>query len=71
MNESDIALFLAMNEPAFEAGGKQYSVCCPADDLFSTWDSEGNVFDFHGITSLLNDWIVNGKPFREIVSTIM
>ena len=71
MTENDIALFLMINEAAFELDGKQYSVCNPAMDLFSTWDSDGNTFDFHGVTELLDGWIINGKPFREIVSTIM
>lgn len=71
MTENDIALFLMINEPAFELDGKQYSVCNPAMDLFSTWDSDGNTFDFHGVTELLDGWIINGKPFREIVSSIM
>ena len=40
-------------------------------ELFSTWDSDGNTFDFHGVTALLDNWIINGKPFREIVEKIM
>jgi hypothetical protein len=71
VKENDIALFLAINEPAFELDGKQYSVCSPSNELFSTWDSDGNTFDFHGITALLDNWIINGKPFREIVEKIM
>ncbi len=71
MNESDIALFLAINEPTFEFDEKQYSVCNPSNELFSTWDSDGNTFDFHGVTALLDNWIINGKPFREIVEKIM
>lgn len=70
MNENDIALFLRVNEPAFEIGGKQYSVCAPSNG-FSTWDSDGNMFDFSTVHELLEHWIVDGKPFREIVATIM
>lgn len=70
MNENDIALFLRMNEPAFEIGGKQYSVCAPSNG-FSTWDSDGNMFDFSTVHELLEHWIVDGKPFREIVASIM
>lgn len=71
MNNDDIILFLMTNEPVFEFGGKQYSVCCPGDDGFSTWDSDGNIYDFHGIDDLLDNWIVGGKKFRDIVSTII
>ena len=59
-----------MNEPVFEIGGKQYSVCAPSNG-FSTWDSDGNMFDFTTVHELLERWIVDGKPFREIVATIM
>lgn len=59
-----------MNEPAFDIGGKQYSVCCPGDG-FSTWDSDGNTHDFPNIQTLLHDWIIEGKPFRDIIDSIM
>lgn len=70
MNTDNIVLFLQINEPAFEVDGMQYSVCCPGDG-FSTWDSEGHEFDFPDIDSLLNGWMVGGKPFRDIVESIM
>ena len=66
-----IELFLIMNEPTFTISGKQYSVCCPETGSFSTWDSDENIRDFDGLESLLDDWIVDGKPFREVVSTLM
>lgn len=70
MDEKDIALFLMVNEPAFAFGGKQYSVCCP-DGTYATWDSDGNTFDFPDVRSLLDGWMINGKPFRDIVESIM
>lgn len=70
-NKDEIELFLLINEPAFEIGDVQYSVCCPHGKLFCTWDSDGNTFDFQGIDDLLEHWIVGGKPFKEIVNTIM
>lgn len=71
MKDKDIGLFLMLNEPTFEMGGKKYSVCCPSDGQFSTWDSDGSIFDFPDVSSLLDNWIVNGKPFREVVKNIM
>lgn len=71
MNNDNIVLFLMTNEPAFEFGGKQYSVCCPGGDVFSTWDSDGNTHDFHGVDDLLDNWNIGGKPFGNIVETIM
>ena len=71
MNDREIETFLMINEPAFDVGDRQYSVCCPFGNHFSTWDSDGNTFDFESVSDLLDNWIVDGKPFREIVGTIM
>ena len=70
MNDTEIETYLMMNEPAFSIGKKQYSVCC-ADEVFGTWDSDGNTFNFYSITDFLDNWIVDGKPFGEIIQTIM
>lgn len=70
MSESDIELFLKINEPVFEIGGKQYSVCCPGE-YFATWDEDEKTFDYPDIQTLLDKWIVGGRPFREVVEQIM
>lgn len=70
MNEKDIEVYLMVNEPVFVWGDKQYSVCY-VNEMFCTWDSDGNTFDFQDISSLLDSWIVDGKPFRDVVETIM
>ena len=70
MNEEAIELFLQLNEPAFEVGGKQYSVCCPGT-YYATWDERENRAEFSDIRSLLDDWIVDGKPFRNVVQQIL
>ncbi|MBS7225379.1 MAG: hypothetical protein KH050_08575 [Clostridiaceae bacterium] len=70
MNDVDIEVYLMTNEPAFDIGNKQYSVCC-VDGIFFTSDSDGKEFDFPNIAALLDGWIVDGKPFRDIVMTIM
>lgn len=71
MSDKDIALFIMVNEPAFYIGDKQYSVCCPNSKRFYTWDSDNNELNFKDISDLLDNWIINGKPFREIVQDIM
>lgn len=71
MNDKDIALFLMINEPVFDIGEKQYSVCCPRGTLFCTWDSEGNTFDFSSVEDLLDHWIVEGKPFRKRAAALI
>jgi hypothetical protein len=69
--DDKIALFLMLNEPSFFIGDKQYSVCCPDNKNFCTWDSDGNTFDFPNVSSLLDEWIIEGKAFRQIVEEIM
>lgn len=69
-NQNEIELFLLTNEPVFELDGVQYSVCCPIDNQFSTWDSNGNTYDFQGINNLLDNWVVAGRPFRDIVDEV-
>lgn len=71
MEKRQIELFLMINEPAFTIGDIQYSVCCPEDQLFCTWDSEENTFDFSSLDDLLDHWIVDGKPFREVIDSVM
>lgn len=71
MDSNDIKMFLIINEPAFDVGDIQYSVCVPEKDLYCTWDSTGETHDFHGLEELLDRWMIQGKPFREIVEDIM
>ena len=70
MNDNDIGIFLMINEPVFSIGNKQYSVCSPGSG-FSTWSSDGTMLDFPDIQSLLDGWVIDGKPFRSIVNTLM
>lgn len=70
MNRADIATYLMINEPAFDIGGKQYAVCC-INHVFGTWDSDGNTFNFDSVDDLLEKWMIDGKPFQEILPTIM
>ena len=70
MSDKDIATYLMVSEPAFYVGEKQYSICY-ADGIFGTWDSDGNTFNFYSISDLLDHWIIEGRPFRAIVETIM
>lgn len=70
MSDKEIELYLMTNEPAFDIGEKQYSVCC-VNGIFGTWDSDGNTLDFHGISDLLDNWVIDGRPFRDIVQSIM
>lgn len=65
MDLAELELFLLINEPVFDVGEVQYSVCSPRKGLFCTWDSAGGEHDFDGFEALLDGWIIAGKPFRE------
>ena len=71
LNRNDVELFILTNEPVFVIEGKEYSVCCPETGSFSTWDSDGNTQDYASLDALLDKWIIGGKPFREIIPTLM
>ena len=70
MPDKDLALYIQLNEPVFDYGGKQYSVCCP-DGTFATWDSDGNTGDFPDVNALLDGWVIDGKPFREVAGSVI
>lgn len=70
MNDRDIETFLMINEPTFEINGKCYSVCV-VDGVYGTWDSDGLTFDFPDVSALLDNWMIDGKPFRNVVKNIM
>ena len=70
MQDDDIAVYLMLNEPAFDAGGRRYSVCY-VNGTFCTLDPDGSSSDFPDIASLLDNWIVDGRPFRQTVHSLL
>lgn len=70
MNERDIEVFLMLNEPSFDIGAVQYSVSCPGNG-YATWDSVGNTFDYPDLSTLLDKWMVGGRPFRDRIEELM
>lgn len=67
MDDNNIAQYIMLNEPAFSVDGTQYSICY-VNGIYGTWDSNGNTFDFESIEALLENWMIDGKPFRSIVN---
>lgn len=70
MDNKSIEILLRVNEPSFQIGDIQYSVCYPGKG-FCTHDSTGKNFEYPDLESLLNNWIVGGKPFKDIVQSTM
>lgn len=70
MDRKKVEQWLLVNEPAFQYGGKQYSVCS-VDGMYYTWNSDGEEEDFSGVDNLLDNWTVGGKRFKDILDEIM
>ena len=69
MNKYDLMQYILLNEPVFDYNGKQYSVC-HTNGVFGTWDSDGNQLDFYDIDSLLSNWMIGKKPFKDVVDAV-
>lgn len=63
---------LFYNEPNFGYNGKEYWICHPEDKFYVS--SEDNPADeelvFDSVDDMLDHWIIQGKPLREIVPDI-
>lgn len=73
MTISEIEEFILFNEPSFNYGGEEYSICCPDGRYYVTASDSPADTDlaFNSIDELLDGWIIQGKPFRDIVETIV
>lgn len=60
------------NEPDFRYNGQDYSICHPDGRYYVTAsDSPGDVdLTFDTLDSLLDGWVIQGKPLREILPNI-
>jgi hypothetical protein len=63
---------LAYNEPSFGYNGKEYSICSPDGKYYVTAeDSPGDIdLVFKDPDDLLDHWLVQGKPLRDILQNI-
>lgn len=63
---------LNCNEPSFGYKGKEYSICSPDGKFYVTAeDSPGDIdLVFTDSDDLLDHWLVQGKPLREILQNI-
>ena len=58
------------NEPEFGYNGQKYSICSPNGKYYVTaTDSPGDAeLEFDTLDLLLDCWIIQGRPLREILS---
>lgn len=64
---------MACNEPDFIYNRQHYSICWPDGKYYVTAsDSPGDAdLVFDSLDDLLDHWIIQGKPFREILKDIV
>ena len=60
------------NEPDFSYNGQEYSICSPNGKYYVTAsDSPSDVdLEFATLDELLDLWMIQGKPLREILPDI-
>ena len=63
---------MVCNEPDFEYNGQEYSICWPDGKYYVTAsDSPTDVgLEFETIDDLLDHWLIQGKPLRDILPDI-
>ena len=57
------------NEPTFEYKGVEYTICHPKDNFYvRDWSKDApEPQAFLDVDDLLDNWIVDGRPFREFL----
>ncbi|MFR1051495.1 MAG: hypothetical protein ACLSE7_07170 [Lachnospirales bacterium] len=72
MTVDDFKDMMMCNEPDFLYNGQEYSICWPGGKYYVTAsDSPGDLdLEFDTIDDLLDGWMIQGKPLRDILSDI-
>lgn len=72
MTAKEVEIILSYLEPEFEYNGELYSICCPEGIFYVTAsDSTEDIeLEFKTVDELLDGWIIQGKPLREILDKI-
>lgn len=60
------------NEPDFRYNGQEYSICWPGGRYYVTASDSPNDVDleFSTLDDLLEHWMIQGRPLREILPYI-
>ena len=63
---------MACNEPDFAYNGQEYSICSPNGKYYVTASDSPDDLDleFGTLDDLLDLWIIQGKPLREVLPNI-
>ncbi len=63
---------LTYQEPSFGYNGKEYSICSPDGKFYVTAEDSPNDVNlvFSTADDMLDGWIIQGQPLRDIISRI-
>ena len=72
MTVEEFKTMMACNEPDFAYNGEAYSICWPNGKYYVTASDSPDDADleFDSLDNLLDRWMIQGKPLREILSQI-
>jgi hypothetical protein len=72
MTVDDFKEMMGYNEPSFGYNGQEYSICWPQDKyyVYASDRPSDEDLEFDSLDDLLDNWIIQGKPLREILPDI-
>lgn len=72
MTVSRFKEIMMCNEPDFRYNGQEYSICSPNGKYYVTASDSPSDLDleFGTLDDLLDNWMVQGRPLREILPKI-
>ena len=72
MTVDEFMEMLYFNEPDFCYNGCMYSICHPKEQFYVSEEEnpEANELVFDSVEDLLDNWMIQGKPLREIIPNI-
>lgn len=72
MTVEEFKEIMMCNEPEFGYNGQEYSICWPDGKYYvTTSDNPKDIeLEFDSVDDLLDNWIIQGKPLREILPDI-
>lgn len=73
MTVEEFKEMMMCNEPDFDYNGQSYSICSPELKEFYVTASDSpndKNLAFTSLDDLLDNWLIQGKPFREILPEV-
>ncbi|OEF97045.1 hypothetical protein [Desulfuribacillus alkaliarsenatis] len=69
MTLEELERYLVIDDFTFSYKGKDYFIC-PLDGVFSTGEFDKEPFDYKTFDDLINDFLLEGKPLKDVIGDI-